>query len=741
MSYQQDADYPLDELAGTVESITFRNDENGWSVLDLSCEDDLHTVVGILPDVQPGEQLLLRGRWDSHGTYGPQFRAELCEQVVPRTAAQMLKYLSAKTVKGIGPATARRLVELYGDKTFDILENHPELLAEVRGMSVEKAQLAHEDFKKQFALRTVMIALEQIGMTSAECTKAYKVFGVHAPSKVASNPYALCELGIAFARAEQISGQLPERPAPALRLRAALVHTLRRAQYSDGHTCLPQAELLRLCCEMIQADWEDVQSTLADMVTDNTLRRETWDETDYIFMPPIHKAEQSAATRLQVFLDFPPAGSEALDEDIDAVERESGIVYGELQRLAIRTAAEKGMLILTGGPGTGKTTAIRGILHLFKRQGLNVALAAPTGRAAKRMSELAGQEAKTLHRLLEAQKTEDNRPPVFMRNAKNLLDCSALILDELSMVDAYLFSAVLDALPLSCRLILVGDADQLPAVGAGNTLGDLLRADALPSVRLTKVYRQAMASLIVENAHRIIDDLPPILDDVTRDFFFMPKSTPALVQQTVCELVSQRLPKSYDLDPMTQIQVLCPSKMGLAGTGQMNAALQNVLNPPSDDKKEHTHAGRSFRTGDKVMQMKNDYELPWRDEWDKEGNGIMNGELGIVREIHPKEQSFIVDFGGLTTIYPFKKLENLDLAYAVTVHKSQGSEFEAVVLPVRSVPWPLSYRALLYTGVTRAKRLFVGVGSAEEFQKMAANVRTGVRYSGLANFLNHSQST
>jgi len=749
-----DFDRDLQELSGTVEGVSFRNAENGFTVLDFDCGGELATVVGVLPEVQPGELLNLRGQWVESPQWGRQFRAELCEQVIPHTAAQMLKYLSSGTVKGIGPATAQKIVEEFGDKTFDILENSPERLAEVRGISEAKAKLASEDFKKQFALRSVMIALEQFGMTPSECLRAYKVFGANAPDTVRRNPYALCEerIGIGFDRADAISSNLPERPERSLRTRAGITHTLRSAQYNDGHTCLPREELIRRCSESIGALWDDAEDALDILLRENALKEEefTVSASDapcrgehcssavsnrFIFLPPIHKAESSAAARLKVFTQFPPAGSPALDEEIARVESESGIVYGELQREAIRTAAEKGMLILTGGPGTGKTTAIRGILSLFQRQGLKVALAAPTGRAAKRMSELAGFEAKTIHRLLEAMKTEDNRPPQFQRNAQNLLECEALILDELSMVDAYLFAAVLDALPLGCRLVMVGDADQLPAVGAGNVLHDILAVETLPSVRLTKVYRQAMESLIIENAHRIINGEQPLLREKGRDFFFLPMANQTLCGNLVRELVSQRLPDAYGLDPMTEIQVLCPSRKGAAGTFALNALLQDALNPAAHGKAEHPHAGRLFREGDKVMQMKNNYELEWADEAGTEGSGVFNGELGIIREIDLSGRALAIDFDSRTAAYPMDKLEELDLAYAVTVHKSQGSEFESVVLPVCGVPFPLAYRSLLYTAVTRAKRLFIGTGSREELLRMAANVRTGQRHSGLKDFL------
>ncbi|MCL2022921.1 MAG: ATP-dependent RecD-like DNA helicase [Oscillospiraceae bacterium] len=726
-------DKELQLISGTVEDQTFRNGDNGFTVLDLDCDGELVTVVGILPDVAAGEILHLQGRWQESSQWGRQFRAELCEQIVPHTAGQMLKYLSSGTIKGIGPATAQKIVEMFGDKTFDVLENRPDELIKIPGISKAKAQRAHEDFKKQFALRTVMIALERFGMTPAECTRVYKAFGANSVDTVEKNPYALCEekIGFGFDRADTICRNLPERPAESFRTRAGLMHTLRNAQFGDGHTCLPYTELINKCVKTIDANWEDTEDCLNRLVNEGLLIDEFFDEQRYIFLPAIHKAESTAAARLKVFLQFPPAGTPALEEEITGIEQENRIVYGELQRDAIRTAAEKGMLILTGGPGTGKTTAIRGILKLFQKQGLKVALAAPTGRAAKRMSELAGCEARTIHRLLEAEKTPDGRPPRFQRNAQNLLECQALILDELSMVDSYLFAAVLDALPLGCRLVMVGDADQLPAVGAGNVLHDILAAETLPAVRLTTVYRQAMKSLIVENAHRIINGETPILREKKRDFFFLSSQNPTICGETVRDLVATRLPKAYGIDPMMDIQVLCPSRMGMAGTLTLNGVLQDALNPADGKKNEYQHGKRLFREGDKVMQLKNNYELEYQDSHGKEGTGIFNGELGLLRKIDLTARTMLIDFDNRSAIYPIEKLEELDLAYAVTVHKSQGSEFEAVIMPICGVPYPLAYRSLLYTAVTRARRLFIAAGYEHELLQMAQNARTGKRYSAL----------
>ena len=663
------------ELRGSVEDVTFYRPDTGFTVLDLNSEGELVTVVGVLPALSAGEELRLMGHWDVHASFGRQFRAELCERSLPSTAGQLLKYLSSGAVKGIRAATAEKIVEAFGDRTFDILENEPERLATI---------LCSED--------------------------------IH----------------MGFERADVIAQAMPNRPDAIHRVRAGVIYVLRHNLH-NGHTCIPREKLLTPSRDLLNTDTDTIEIALDGLLEDRQLVSKTIGSREFIFLPSVYSAEKSAAERIRIMLRFPPAGKLALEKEIQRVEQESGIQYEEKQRLAITTAVQKGLLILTGGPGTGKTTTLKGILTLFERDGLDVALAAPTGRAAKRMSELTGKEAKTIHRLLEVEWTENDRP-VFARDARNPLEADAVIVDELSMVDINLFSSLLDALPLGCRLVMVGDSDQLPPVGAGNVLQDLIQSGLLPTVQLTEVFRQAMESLIVTNAHRIVNGETPVLDRNDADFFFMHRPAPYLAERTVTELCAARLPKAYGYSPISDIQVLCPSRKGDLGTVNLNRVLQGVLNPPEKKKQEITINGRILRTGDKVMQTKNNYDLPWTRDGEN-GSGVFNGDVGILERIEHASSTLYVLFDDRTAMYSFESAAELELAYAITVHKSQGSEFEAVVMPVLNVVPQLSYRNLLYTAVTRAKSKMILVGSRDVVHRMVENDKKTRRFSALRAFL------
>lgn len=722
------------ELRGSVEDVTFYRPDTGFTVLDLNSEGELVTVVGVLPALSAGEELRLMGHWDVHASFGRQFRAELCERSLPSTAGQLLKYLSSGAVKGIRAATAEKIVEAFGDRTFDILENEPERLATIKGISREKAHKICEEFKKQFAVREVMIALESIGMTPAECLAAFRKFGASAIDRIHENPYILCseDIHMGFERADVIAQAMPNRPDAIHRVRAGVIYVLRHNLH-NGHTCIPREKLLTPSRDLLNTDTDTIEIALDGLLEDRQLVSKTIGSREFIFLPSVYSAEKSAAERIRIMLRFPPAGKLALEKEIQRVEQESGIQYEEKQRLAITTAVQKGLLILTGGPGTGKTTTLKGILTLFERDGLDVALAAPTGRAAKRMSELTGKEAKTIHRLLEVEWTENDRP-IFARDARNPLEADAVIVDELSMVDINLFSSLLDALPLGCRLVMVGDSDQLPPVGAGNVLQDLIQSGLLPTVQLTEVFRQAMESLIVTNAHRIVNGETPVLDRNDADFFFMHRPAPYLAERTVTELCAARLPKAYGYSPISDIQVLCPSRKGDLGTVNLNRVLQGVLNPPEKKKQEITINGRILRTGDKVMQTKNNYDLPWTRDGEN-GSGVFNGDVGILERIEHASSTLYVLFDDRTAMYSFESAAELELAYAITVHKSQGSEFEAVVMPVLNVVPQLSYRNLLYTAVTRAKSKMILVGSRDVVHRMVENDKKTRRFSALRAFL------
>jgi len=725
----------LVEIFGTVEDVIFRKEESGFTVLELSTEDEYVTVVGVLPEVSAGEELRLRGSWVNHQTFGRQFRAELCERSMPSTAADLYKYLASGTVVGIGAKTAQKIIERFGDDTFDILENHPEKLAVIKGISLSRAEKMSRSFNEQFAVRQIMISLERYGMTPSECLKAYRTFGAGTADMIKNNPYLLCTelVGISFERAETIAASLEEKPSDKFRIQAGILHVVKH-NLNNGHTCLPRYKMINPCRSLLDVEESLVEDMIEELIEDKKLIQIQLEDTDFLMLPHIYRAESIAADRIKVMMRFPPAGKPTLLQDIENIEREECIIYDENQRKAIITAVEKGMLVLTGGPGTGKTTTLNGIIKLFEKDGLNVVLAAPTGRAAKRMSEITGKDAKTLHRLLEVE-WDKNDNPYFARNLQNPLKADAVVVDELSMVDVVLFSSLLDALPLGCRLILVGDSDQLPAVGAGNVLHDIIDSGKLPVVELNTVFRQAMKSRIVTNAHDIVKGKTPDLDSKDNDFFFMERFGNSNVVRTIVELCSTRLPNAYKYDPLTDIQVLCPSRKGETGSVYLNKALQTVLNPQSDTKKELVMGGRILREGDKVLQIKNNYDIIWTRD-DDEGTGIFNGDIGIIEKIDRISSTLTVCFDDeKKAIYTFDGTSELEHAYAMTVHKSQGNEFNAVVMPVFSVVPNLCYRNLLYTAVTRAKKLMILVGSRDVVQAMTDNDSKMKRYSALNHFL------
>ncbi len=718
------------EITGVVESVTFRNEENGFTVLDLNCEGELVTAVGVLPHIDAGENLRLMGHFDFHSSFGRQFKIKLCERTMPKSTADLLKYLSSGAVKEIGPATAAKIIDAFGENTFDVLENDPDRLSAIKGISKAKAVRISRAFKEQFAIREIMIRLEHYGMSPTECLHAFKAFGNKTIEVIEDNPYLLCDerIGIGFERADAIANNLVLAPDSDFRARAAIVYIVKH-NLSNGHTCIPRAKLIESAAMFLETSPEKVSEQIDITVQNKQLVEEEFCGTDFLFVPHIYAAEKKICDRIKLLVQFPPAGSKTLQKDIQKIQEDNHISYEGKQLEAITTAIEKGILILTGGPGTGKTTTINGIIELFESHGLKTALCAPTGRAAKRMSEVTGREAKTIHRLLEVEFDSEEKQS-FARNIRNPLTVQAVIVDELSMVDVCLFAALLDALPLGCRLIMVGDSNQLPPVGSGNVLHDLINSHLLPTVELTEVFRQAMESLIVSNAHRIVKGENIDTNDKNNDFFFMGRTIPSSAAQTVSELLTSRLPKAYGYSPLEDIQILCPSRKGETGTININRLIQAFLNPPSKDKNEVTAQGRIFREGDKVMQVKNNYDIVWT-KGEENGTGIFNGDIGILQKIDLKAGIMKIVFDDKVTEYPTESFSELELAYAITVHKSQGNEFDAVIMPLIGLPQQLAYRNLLYTAVTRAKKHMIIVGSVEEMRNMIANNKKSRRYSAL----------
>ncbi len=730
----------LQELEGTVERVVFRNGDNGWTVLDVDCDGELHKVVGVLPLASVGETLKMRGTFVDHVTFGPQFRAETCERRLPTGATAILRYLSSGAVKGVGPSTALRLVEKFGDQTLDIMEKAPHRLAEVRGISPAKAKKIAEEYSSQFGLREVMLVFSEYGLTPAEALRCYKRWGLQAVDKVRENPYLLCESGlyISFERIDEMCRERQWVPDDPRRVEAGLLYVLRH-NLGNGHTCLPAHKLVPTAAHLLGVPEETAQDTLEKMADTFAVKREEIDGVSFIFLNHMYQSEHYIALRIAEMAQAPRHIDPEIDRRIDRIEQADGIVYEAEQRRAIRAAVERGLLILTGGPGTGKTTTLRAVLTLLEGMGADVAVAAPTGRAAKRIAEVTGYEAKTLHRLLEVQWDDTDRPR-FARDERNPLDCDTLVVDELSMVDSLLFDSLLRALRPGCRLIMVGDADQLPAVGAGNVLGDLMQSGVVPVVTLTQVFRQAMESLIVTNAHRIVRGKMPELDCKNGDFFLLPHNTAAGVQHTVCDLCARRLPARYGTSVYGGIQVLCPGRKGEIGTMEMNRRLQELLNPPSPDKPQMTIGERTFRAGDKVMHTRNNYDIGWT-RGEEFGSGVFNGDIGILVEVNKREETLSVQYDDRVATYTKQDAEDLDFAYAITVHKSQGSEFDTVILPLFHNQRQLCYRHLLYTAVTRAKSLLILVGSRETVAEMVENNRKTLRYSALCHFLKQLKET
>ena len=721
-------------IEGIVEEIVYSNNENGYTVLNLSADNSLLTAVGIMPSCAPGEKLKLTGHWKMHPTFGTQLSVEKCERSMPESAADMYRYLAGGAIKGIGPATANKIVERFGSESFEVIENHPERLSLIKGITKQKAEEISKSFKNQFVARQVIIALERYGLTPSEALAAYKAFGASATERINENPYILCgeKTAIRFERVDEIAASFPTAVKDIYRQRAGILHILRH-NLSNGHTCVPREKLIIPAGELIGTEREETQEIIDDLIEDKEIVQEFFDDKPYIFLTDEYLDEKSIADRIKVMLRFPPAKSRMSDKDIERVEEEKGIKFEAKQRQAILTAVNDGLLVLTGGPGTGKTTTLNGILSIFEKKKLRVLLAAPTGRAAMRMSEITGRQAKTIHRLLEVEWTEGDRQK-FTRNMENPLEADAVIIDELSMVDVHIFAALLDALPLNCRLIMVGDSDQLPPVGSGNVLQDIISSELIPTVALTEVFRQSLESLIVTNAHRIVRGEYPELAERDKDFFFMQRSNMYSCAETVVELCTRRLPKAYGCDPFEDIQIICPSKMGETGTVRINEMMQKLLNPPSKDKEELARGSRVFREGDKVMQTKNNYDIVWT-RGKETMSGIFNGDIGKIIAVNHNAGFMKILFDTRTAVYPFDSANELELAYAITVHKSQGSEFESVVMPVCCVPERLRYRNLLYTAVTRAKSRLILLGNQQEIFSMVDNDKKTRRYSALKYML------
>ncbi len=722
------------QLCGTVEAVNFQNPDNGFTVL-LLCTDDgeMHTVVGTFAGVAPGEALALHGRFVQHKAYGPQFEASDCQYELPSGKEGVEKYLASGVLPGIGPALATRIVARFGEQSLEMLAREPEKLAEVRGMTPQKAREAGARFMELFGIREAVTTLARLGLEATEAIAMYRAFGETALDAVLQNPYRLCgwPVYLNFMRADAIAAALSEEPDARLRARAALLYTLRH-NMQNGHTCLPRQKLLDTTSGFFRIQPEIAQQELAAVCELGDAALVQYSEREWVYLDAPYRAERACALRLRMIAAQPCEAPPGVEAQIERREAAAGMQYAPQQRRAILEVMNHGAMVITGGPGTGKTTTVNAIIDLFEKQAERVLLTAPTGRAAKRMAELTGRKASTIHRLLEVDFSEGQELPRFKRNDKNPLRCDVLIVDEMSMVDVFLFESLLCALRPGCRLVMVGDADQLPSVGPGNVLRAILDSGAVPAVTLHEIFRQAAASLIVKNAHRIVLGQVPESGAKTDDFFFL-RAYGAEAQELVLSLMGRRLPKSYGFLPVQDIQVLCPGRKGPLGTEALNERLQEMLNPPADDKPELRLFGTVFRLGDKVMQVQNDYDIPFVRTNGEVGAGAFNGEIGIVERVGKGAMTVLMEDRRLE--YSSENMHKLELAYAVTIHKSQGSEFEAVVIPLAEVPKKLRYRNLLYTGVTRAKRLCVLVGEDEVLAQMVQAANKNRRYSCMKDFL------
>ena len=730
-------------ISGEIDAVKFRNDENGYCIIMLKTDEGLKCVVGKLGIVERGEEIECQGYYTVHSQYGLQFRCTSCRRRMPTTVEAIQKYLSGDAIKGIGAVKAKAIVKKFGENTFDVIKDEPERLAEIEGISRALAEDISEQYKKIYAVTGLSVLFTQYGIPVSSAVTAFRRWGEESEKLIKTNPYMLCGegLGVSFKTADIIGDQLGIPRDSEMRIKAGICDVLRKQAGEEKNTCMPIERLVAESCQSLGISRQLCDKVLTEQLTEEELFRFDKPQGHYIMLRDYFRAENYISRRLLAMKSCSYDNKIDFSEVIDEAECTYGIQYDEKQREAINLSLSYGFLVITGGPGTGKTTTLNAIIRLLKDQKMNVMIAAPTGRAAKRISELTGCEAKTIHRLLEVRHSDDERM-FFVHDEKNMLECDALIIDEMSMVDTLLFESVLRGISLTCKLVLVGDSDQLPSVSAGNVLHDIVESGVMSVVKLEKIFRQAQKSKIVTTAHAMVNNEPIYLDsDKDSDFFFVPQKSIPEMQSYVINACAERLPKYYKCSPIDDIQVISPARQGEAGVDKLNELLQAALNPPSEDKSELSAHGTVFRVGDKVMQTKNDYEIEWKKtsggSLDEPGSGvgIFNGDIGRIIGCEELTKQLTIDFEGRIATYTYQMLENLDLAYAITVHKSQGSEYNIVVLTVIGLTDRLCYRNMLYTGATRAKKLLLLVGSKECFVKMLTRCKAPERNTCLLEML------
>ena len=731
----------METITGFVEHIVYRNEENGYTVLNLaSNEEDEVTCVGVFQMISEGESLELTGEYTVHPSYGPQFKVQQYSIKAPEDIASIERYLGSGAIKGVGAALAARIVRKFKEDTFRIIEEEPERLAEIKGISERKAQEIAQQTEEKRELRQAMIFLQNYGISLSLAVKIYQTYQLDMYRIIQENPYRMAEdvTGVGFKIADEIAHRVGIHLDSDFRIRSGIMYVLQQASL-EGHTYLPEELLTRRACELLGVDASGVEKHYMDMAIDRKLILKQSEAEVQIYASTFYYMELNVAVMLRelnVKYDF---SETAVEQRIRKIEQLSELELDEMQRTAVKEAVRSGLLVITGGPGTGKTTTINTIIQYFESEGMDIALAAPTGRAAKRMSETTGYEAKTIHRLLELSGGMDEHAG-FERNEQNPLETDVIIIDEMSMVDITLMHNLLKAVVAGTRLILVGDVNQLPSGGPGCVLKDIIDSHACNVVRLNRIFRQASESDIIVNAHKINRGEPVSLDNKSRDFFFLKRYDANVIISICIQLIRQKLPKYVNASPF-DIQVLTPMRKGLLGVERLNTILQQYLNPPDGKKAEREHGQTIFRVGDKVMQIKNNYQAEWeiRSRYNipiEKGLGVFNGDMGIVREINSFSETLTVEYEERRMVeYPFKELDQLDLAYAITIHKSQGSEYPAVIIPLLTGPRMLMNRNLLYTAVTRARKCVTLVGDEKAFYNMEANVNEQKRYSGLRDRL------
>ncbi len=717
-------------LSGFIEKIIFSNQENGYTVCLLETSDGEVCIVGIMPLVAEGEFIEAEGDYVTHATYGRQFVVASFDSHLPVDETAMLRYLSSGIVKGIREKTARQIINTFGRDSFDIIENNPEELSKIKGITLVRAHKMSASMKSNVGVKNILLYFQQFGITPVIAFRLYKMWGASAYDVIRQNPYKLCEVqGLSFEKVDEIADRMSFDKGSKLRISAGIQYVLTYNLYNNGHSFLPKAALRQTSANMLEVEENDVAVVMDEMSSDGKIvYAGQIANTDAVYLKWIYDCETNVARRLILASKFSREYRGNFEKDIAEVESDGRIKFSESQKKAIKESCCNSIMILTGGPGTGKTTTLNGILSLFENKNISFAVAAPTGRAAKRITELSGRDAKTIHRLLECSKQGDRE--VFGRNRDNQLKYDAVIIDESSMIDLPLFNALLEAVPVNSSIILLGDANQLPPVGPGSVFKDIVKGDMIATIELQHIFRQAEKSLIVTNAHRIINGEFPIVTQKDNDFFYIYAADSEEVTEKVADLYCRRLPAAYGYESIKDIQVLCPSRKTTTGSLALNQVLRDRMNP-AGEKAEITFRGDIFREGDKVMQIRNNYDITYEKDNGEIDSGVFNGDIGVIEKVYPHENSLDVRYDDKVVNYTAELLEDLTLAYAITVHKSQGSEFPAVILPLLDGAKVLYTRNLLYTAVTRAKTILIIVGTKERISQMVNNNVTDRRYSGL----------